>query len=330
MVGRKRPFTPGTRATSADKGISSKEMPTKRAKTEVKISQDDDGDFRSNILIMYLQNEVSGTKIAKLLRSAHKCGVDGVNDMADVGRLRPEHTRRDMDRKIAKLSNWPTEYYADVPVKDRKTGERIVVEFPFLLVHEVLLHIMLAIGNVFRDMCEPPAGSRLATIKTTWEKDHNIPGHDLLAMLGLHGDGVQFQTNASMNVISWNLCTVAGGERYVFTSVEKRDLCGCGCGGRCTLDAVLEVFKWCLLALYTGVFPNKRHDGTDWLPSDKGRKSKTGKMNIRAGLFQCRGDWPWFKWLFGFKGWQSTTNMCWRCLANKSSVPFWDAKPKAL
>ena len=202
MVGRKRPFTPGTRATSADKGISSKEMPTKRAKTEVKISQDDDGDFRSNILIMYLHNKVSGTKIAKLVRSAHKCGVDGLNDMADVGRLRPEHTRRDMDRKIAKLSNWPTEYYADVPVKDRKTGERIVVEFPFLLVHEVLLHIMLAIGSVFRDMCEPPAGSRLATIKTTWKKDHNIPGHDLLAMLGLHGDGVRLQTNAPMNVIS--------------------------------------------------------------------------------------------------------------------------------
>ena len=50
----------------------------------------------------------------------------------------------------------------------------------------------------------------------------------------------------------------------------------------------------------------------------------TGPIGVRAGLFQCRGDWIWFKWMFGFKGWQSDDHVWWRCKANRSSMPFWD------
>jgi hypothetical protein len=46
-------------------------------------------------------------------------------------------------------------------------------------------------------------------------------------------------------------------------------------------------------------------------------------LGFHGALLQVRGDWSWFKQLFGFKGWASSS-ICWRCGANRSDQPFWD------
>ncbi len=87
---------------------------------------------------------------------------------------------------------------------------------------------------------------------------------------------------------------------------------------------------WDVLSLSKGDYPSERHDGRPWHPTeDKTRHGKSGQYDFRACLLQCRGDWQWFKALFGFKGWASA-NICWRCRANRSDVPFTDPSPNAL
>ena len=116
----------------------------------------------------------------------------------------------------------------------------------------------------------------------------------------------------------------------MFTCIEKPDVCDCGCSGRHTIDAILEVFLWSLQALLFGAWPRKRHDNQPWRREDSHRKSKAGSaFGFFAYLCEVRGDWAWFKQMFGFKGWASE-NICWRCEANKSDKPYWDCTLSAL
>ena len=130
--------------------------------------------------------------------------------------------------------------------------------------------------------------------------------------IGLHGDGVPMQKNGkSIDVFSWNLLATPQGDRYPFTMIEDRYMCKCGCKGRCTVDAILGVLLWCMRCLLVNRMPTARHDGTDWLPTDKVSKGRDGEeLGCFGGVWQGRGDWPFLKKIFGFKGWASKS-ICW-------------------
>ena len=310
------------RQLSKSKATSSSDKPG--TKTE---SMQKQGEFKQNLATLYLRNKLSAKDTTGLIRSAYKDGVSGVDDMATVG-VNEKNASRDLLRKFQKSIKSPEPYFAEIPVRDRTSGKRTMVMYPFLLVHELLCHIVLAFGFGFKDLCEFPIGSGSAKIKDQFKKNHNIPNDDLLVPIALFGDGVPFQKKMSMEVFHWSVCSVPHSARNLFTCIEKQDLCDCGCKGRCTLDAILEIFKWSMLVLFMGIHPETRHDKTPWLPSDKSRKSRKGKMTARAYLAQAKGDWAWYKQLFGFSGW-SSNNTCWRCRANKTDTPYWDPRPSA-
>ena len=78
------------------------------------------------------------------------------------------------------------------------------------------------------------------------------------------------------------------------------------------------MFKWWL----AGVWPTTRHDNTSLAASryrgDQWRASRAGKpMPIpRGGLIDYRGDWSWYKQVFGITGWRGgppTARICYRC-----------------
>ena len=84
----------------------------------------------------------------------------------------------------------------------------------------------------------------------------------------------------------------------------------------------------CLLA---GSWPSARHDQAQWLGTDKARAARGRKkeaLGCHALLLQVRGDWAWYKALFGFKGWASK-EICWRCKANCSDIPWTDTSTAA-
>ena len=139
-----------------------------------------------------------------------------------------------------------------------------------------------------------------------------------LLCLGFHGDGVPHQRKRTVDVSSWNLLAFPGSERFLFGLVEKACMCERGCKGRCTIDAMLQLLVWCLRFLFMGRYPNRRHDGADWLPSDNSRAKMGGRsFGCHAILMQIRGDWQFYKQVFGFSGWASK-NICWLCGATQA------------
>ena len=92
---------------------------------------------------------------------------------------------------------------------------------------------------------------------------------------------------------------------------------------------MVEIFQCSMRAVYVGKWPNKRHDGTPQLLSDRHPATQSGKeFGFWVGVLQERGDWAFFKTLFGMKGWASQ-RICWMCEADKSSKPYWDFSLKA-
>ena len=63
----------------------------------------------------------------------------------------------------------------------------------------------------------------------------------------------------SVEVFSWNFSAAPSKERVLFCLMEKSFICACGCGGRHTLDALIQVLAWSLNSLLTGT--KKQHRG---------------------------------------------------------------------
>ena len=140
--------------------------------------------------------------------------------------------------------------------------------------------------------------------------------------LGVFGDGVPYQKNKSIECITYNILGQGSqSQRYLFTAIPKTHTCKCGCGGRHTLDAMFKVLVWSFIVMMNGFFPSTRHDGTSFGKDEKNRQKLKGPLNFWAALLQVRGDWSWFKQVFGFPSW-SSKNICWRCSAGTDDNPY--------
>ena len=176
-------------------------------------------------------------------------------------------------RKLLKNSNCPPVYWAKVPVKNTAPDAGKVYDWiPFLLVFEVMAMILGKPGCSLASFATlPPTLPGLRDKKVRWCSKNKLDPA-LTVPLGVHGDGVPHQSNGStIECFSWNFAALPEAERFPFTCIEKASLCNCGCSGRCTINAIMEVLVWCMRQLLVGTLPTCRHDGTPWLPSGRSR-----------------------------------------------------------
>ena len=213
----------------------------------------------------------------------------------------------------------PSLYFAKVPLESKTTDQVELTDLPVLLPHEI-----------FDVVVGPEQVNSLAHLPSGLEERKNelcqklgLNPHTYIA-LGLHGDGAPHQKRKTIEVFSWNFLANPHGQRYLFAALENDFCCDCGCGGRHSLEALMEIFAWSMKQLTAGKWPGARHDKTPFGKGDEGRHAKKGKPFVTpAGLFQMRGDWAYYKQLFAFPSW-SSNSICWLCGANKGDAPFWD------
>ena len=284
-------------------------------------------EFHDHVANLYLRNKMSAEQTGRLVRKANAAGAQGVESLtASTGKRSDlKNAQRGLMRNLIKKSEMPEPYWEEIPVaKEPGSKEMKMVWLPFLLIHEVIRIFMKRV-----DVSEMAEFEDL-----TMEKKRKILceawGADLESFIpiGFHMDGVPHQKNRTVEVISWNCCANPMWERFLFGCCEKAYLCGCGCFGRHTIDAILEVYVWSLRVLELGFYPECRRDGSPWRKSDKYRMRLKGELGFSGGLFQIRGDWACYKQIFGFKGWASES-ICWKCWANKSTMPYTDFKKSA-
>ena len=69
---------------------------------------------------------------------------------------------------------------------------------------------------------------------------------------------------------------------------------------RHTIDAMLSIMVWSFVCMMQNFWPSARHDESPWEPTDKKRASFMGPLGFYGAMLQVRGDWSWYKQVFGF------------------------------
>ena len=77
--------------------------------------------FRRNLADAFLSNDITGARAQEMFNDAQAAGAANVADLA--GSSCPNHSARDLKKKLARYSKWPQQYTAKVRMKDPKTEE---------------------------------------------------------------------------------------------------------------------------------------------------------------------------------------------------------------
>ena len=240
--------------------------------------------FYGYVSQLQLSNKLSAVETQHLASTASGAGALGVGPVAATGAhgVWPGNIHRDLLRLYLKDTTVPEPYFAEVPIHDPRLDEdHVKVMLPFLLPHEMINAIIKKSLAVARDLSELPDGSPLDDAATAFARDLNV-ARELVIPIGIHGDGVPHKRNKSVQVFSWNFLAKGMSERFLFTSIDKDFCCQCGCGGRCTLDAIVNVFAWSMKAMHLGRWPRTRHDNNAWLLSDRIRRTMKRKFFLHS------------------------------------------------
>ena len=283
----------------------------------------------------FLSNKLSAKDVAELARSAKSGGnsEESVHLIAKAGNWgkAQKNLARDLLRTTLRGVDMPPLFWWKIYTWDKNSKSRILVDYPFLLPHEMLARIvsstqlskLIVAKNDFPELF----------LRLTKACENLGLNQQTLIGIGIHGDGVPFTKTDSMEVLSWNFLALPTADRIPITSVSKKFLCQCGCKGQCTWMEIFKVIKWSLLMLFAGCISQLLPDGMPWSdPSRAGHLLRPlAKLTFRALLLQVRGDWPFLRTLFQFPSW-SSQSICWLCRAGptNSNVPYTDCGASAL
>ena len=220
--------------------------------------------LRRNIADLFLANEVSGTRAQSLLADAAASGSAGVSDLQNLGGRK--HAHRNLLRRLAKGSRWPSLYEAEVRAWNAKATRVERVVLAFLLPHEILGHL--------RKHCRRPAAlldrsgldaSTRANMQTT-AASLGLPLDKTVACsLWLDGVACKWDRSESIDVVTLALPGAPGRHHDL-----RFPVCALPHGfvaKDVTFDDILAIVAWSLRWAALGVFANGRHDEAAWCPA---------------------------------------------------------------
>ena len=242
-----------------------------------------------------------------------------------------KHTARNLLRKLDRqVDLLPPLYTARVPAWDAIAHKQITVDTSFLLIHEVL-QTLVPEGEE-SEWCEAidPSQSCFISRLHEWGRHLGVDTADgFWACISLWGDSAQYSKKAVDSILLLACRFLTGKMRFRLWvwAFAKRDLCACGCSGKCTVQEAFTVMSWSFRALLSGVYPHKDHTG-DYFAADTWRGQMAGKpLRIKGACLAKTGDWAWLKQFVGLRGWLegSSRQCCWVCGAKFEEGSFDDA-----
>ena len=132
-----------------------------------------------------------------------------------------------------------TSLLCPVPVLDRAAGVQKLVDFPFLLPHEYMDHLVQRAGeDIKMFLVSATSGAHMSTAVEEWCAQFGFD-KEVVLPIGLYGDGVPFKAKMrdSLEQFSWSFCCQPESFRCVFTAIPKSAV-----AGKPTWDALLQFF----------------------------------------------------------------------------------------
>ena len=136
--------------------------------------------------------------------------------------------------------------------------------------------------------------------------------------LSIWGDGVPFNNNRShsLEMLSLSIMSCCDQGLRIPLAAFPKHLAA----GPKTWNSVWNVMKWSLAWAATGIMPSHRHDGAPFDKTDTTRQKLALSPVPKGILVQIRGDWAFYKAVFGLPGWQEKRGCCWRCCMTPDKI----------
>ena len=288
---------------------------------------------------LFLQGKVSAPDVQALgsgiteNKACTEWGLAG-NSGAHTG-----NCSRDIISKMQKTANRTPLYEFDNVLWDNSTNSQVVDTMHVALLHEEVEDLVKDDPHAFA-----ANGDRTEIDRTTleWGSRVNMPANDnLLSGIGIWGDSAVYNTRDSVVLILFNILTGLAftPHRIWLACCSKKQLCKCGCQGRCTLEPIWALIGWSLQCSLGKFYPTHRHDGIPFAESKrlgdnvraKWAQAKR-KFSVVMGVIQQRGDWSWMASSFNLSNWTGVgkeKRICWKCKANKTDLPYTDVSSTA-
>ena len=263
----------------------------------------------------------------------NKCSAAG-------GGSQKKNMARDVMRAATKDSLKPDVYSTTCTFWDSATNSKIEDEIHTLIPYESIDNQVGDDGNI-DDWCSLRPDHPLRQVKQDWMEEQGVPGDgEDVGLVGIWGDAAPFHTRDALYLVLINIISGIFHQRFWVACFPKRMTCQCGCFGRCTFASIWRLLTWVFTSWMTGDYPDIRDDGIPFAdshrPGDQ-KRAKWGKskrrMKFRAAPVQKRGDWSWHKQCLNMTGWKpegALKRLCFKCLANATTIPFTDPSQNAL
>ena len=271
-------------------------------------------DFLEDVEDLFAENLVSGQRTARLLKKASKAGIKGIKE--SLRKTTGKNQARDMSRHKLKHNKWPSYYYFNCRVKDRRTAKEVTTKLPMFLPLDVLEMLWeLGVPDVLlsEDNIDSAGKSHMSWMRQQLEVEQ-------LLGWGLHGDGIpcNYDRTESVIMISLNLPGLTGKNGRM--RIPLFILPDYAVSGH-TFDDVNAIIAWSMRHLVAGSRPCCRHDGTPWGKEDvKRQKKNNDTLKFRACLVQVRGDWDWMGKCFHLPFHSVKEGCCWLCRCKRRQV----------
>lgn len=269
---------------------------------------------------------------SQLAEACHSAGASASSDVKSIGQAHAKRmvvkkngklkadtksVSRAVCRKLQKQSELPEAYIAEGPVWDSVRNCKTTAKFAFLNIHEQLHSLVektdpsewtsISPDQVGYETLLLDSASRLGmapeTIKDT-------------AGIGIWGDSAPFSRKHSVFLLHFVVLTGIFRERFPIVAFTKRQICDCGCLGRCTFDWIFKVIAWMFEALLAKKFPAKDHNGDPFPRGSFRDRMKNKDLNIAGLCIRKFADWAWLKQACSLRGWRGEgveKKCCWMC-----------------
>ena len=222
--------------------------------------------LRADALDLFLGNEISGMRTARLF---HHARLAGASHTGELGSENPNsHAARNLIRRTLKFTKWPQLYYAKIRGFSRTEAKEQSFTLAMALPHE-LLHCFLQLNDKAKLLEDQQKELRPDLVEHLQQIAVQFHIQDPL-LLGLWCDGVPFNSDRShtLEVLAMNIVG-QGGLRLPLTCFPKAFQ-----AKGSTWDDIYEIIRWSFRCCLTGLMPSKRHDGTPSGKTDVWRKKR--------------------------------------------------------
>ena len=298
------------------KALAGKSSSSKRKRD----SSSESEDWKSFSLNLHAKNLLPATDAKRAVEKANKAGATGLKLKCKKGKA---NAARNLFRAYPATA-WPSDYWAQIPMKNLFTNQMEMRWHSFCLPHEWLASYMAdrkailesqpaketKIWRAMSHICLSLFGTEC------WPEEGLFP-------IGFHGDGVPIQGTMREESLDFLTIGLPGSKLYQDLKVPFTVLQSKFHFEYSTKKAILDILLWSLDHLKKGTFPEARHDGSPWLISDKHRKKLVGQLLAKGILAEIRGDWDWLNSWFNFPTYNTKSGMCWLCKATWPESKAW-------